>query len=1001
MAIDIGDAVVNGDSQGVTGATRITDATPATGHGILTSFSLWMSTAGTGVKMGTFSSDGSAKFTYNDHVTLGSVTAGSKQTWTGDTCEVDTNDVLGWYSDVGAVERHSAGTNGIYHVSGDQFSSGQKTFTVQDPSGYLMIHATGTNAPDAPTSVSATDNLTTKVTITWTAGTGETGGHRVYRDGVDISGVVAHGTATYDDTTSVVNISYAYTVKAINASGLSYDSSSNTGVKVTALPEIDYFEGCDTDAHAQALYVSSGATQLQSYSEGTIKTQGSYALKGVTTAAALSVGYTTVGGSSFTTAANTVVVDNTPSNNVGILTSFTANFHASGTGLKAGTFIKGSTTVWTYRDGEACGDGTFAIGSNTWTGLNINCVLNDCIGAYYTTGTWHGTTAVGNYARKAGDYFGAGETSGYTTSGYTLSAYATGYSTDSLNKTLTRTLAVNLDLSGKSTLKYDIRSNRTGSNIKIGLHDTGGTTSEHTANISSANTFETQTWNISAIADANKNAIDSIIITIVNADADNTFYLDNFFQLNSVPSLTTAGVSDASSSGFTANGTITSTGDINPTVRGFCYMVGSSGDPTLANNEVHDDGDYSVGSYSKAITGLDLIDNYRVRAYATNTVGTGYGQTITVSKTSKTQFNYGADVGTGKLSNCDDSTIGTNTWREMQVMLNKSVRGGSLSSNGIVSTYSLVYTVDAAYSGGVLTPNGDIHFIPRYANRGQKISSSGVVSTYSLVKTAANAYNGGVLAPNGDIHFIPRYVNIGQKINISGVVSTYSLVYTADDAYRGGVLAPNGDIHMIPFIANCGQKISSAGVVSTYSLVYTYSSGAYQGGVLAPNGDIHFIPSSANCGQKISFAGVVSTYSLVYTNSSYNGGVLAPNGDIHFVPWYTNRGQKISAAGVVSTYSLIYTVDDAYRGGVLAPNGDIHFIPAVANIGQKVSAAGVVSTYSLIYTNGLNAYQGGVLAPDGNIHMISCGTNCGQKISTNPAIPFTQAVCMSPFFNKY
>ena len=37
--------------------------------------------------------------------------------------------------------------------------------------------------PSAPTSVSATDNLTDKVTVTWTAGVGETDGHCVYRNG--------------------------------------------------------------------------------------------------------------------------------------------------------------------------------------------------------------------------------------------------------------------------------------------------------------------------------------------------------------------------------------------------------------------------------------------------------------------------------------------------------------------------------------------------------------------------------------------------------------------------------------------------------------------------------------------------------------------------------------------------------------------------------------------------------------------------------------------------
>lgn len=85
-----------------------------------------------------------------------------------------------------------------------------------------------------------------------------------------------------------------------------------------------------------------------------------------------------------------------------------------------------------------------------------------------------------------------------------------------------------IDLTGKKYINYDIRASRTGSNIKIGIHDSGGTTTEHTANVQSANTWETQTWDISGVSDANKDAIDSIIITVVNADAANTFYIDNF-----------------------------------------------------------------------------------------------------------------------------------------------------------------------------------------------------------------------------------------------------------------------------------------------------------------------------------------------------------------------------------------------------------------------------------------------------------------------------------------
>jgi hypothetical protein len=87
-----------------------------------------------------------------------------------------------------------------------------------------------------------------------------------------------------------------------------------------------------------------------------------------------------------------------------------------------------------------------------------------------------------------------------------------------------------------------------------------------------------------------------------------------------------------------------------------------------------------------------------------------------------------------------------------------------------VSTYSLVDT-STNYVGGVLAPNGDIHFIPNGASRGQKVSASGVVSTYSLVYTLAlGSYMGGVLNASGEIQFIPHYGAVGQKISTNPAI---------------------------------------------------------------------------------------------------------------------------------------------------------------------------------------------------------------------------------------
>jgi len=109
--------------------------------------------------------------------------------------------------------------------------------------------------------------------------------------------------------------------------------------------------------------------------------------------------------------------------------------------------------------------------------------------------------------------------------------------TDSLDDTLTRTLASTIDLSDKNTIKLKVRASRTGSNFKIGFHDDGGVTTEHTINIAEADAWQTEEIDISGVANADKNVINQIIITILNADEDNIFYVDNIHvpQLSVLP----------------------------------------------------------------------------------------------------------------------------------------------------------------------------------------------------------------------------------------------------------------------------------------------------------------------------------------------------------------------------------------------------------------------------------------------------------------------------------
>lgn len=54
--------------------------------------------------------------------------------------------------------------------------------------------------------------------------------------------------------------------------------------------------------------------------------------------------------------------------------------------------------------------------------------------------------------------------------------------------------------------------------------------STHNVNIASADTWQTESWDISAIATANRDKIDKIIIKIIDASADNVIYIDNLYS---------------------------------------------------------------------------------------------------------------------------------------------------------------------------------------------------------------------------------------------------------------------------------------------------------------------------------------------------------------------------------------------------------------------------------------------------------------------------------------
>ena len=96
-----------------------------------------------------------------------------------------------------------------------------------------------------------------------------------------------------------------------------------------------------------------------------------------------------------------------------------------------------------------------------------------------------------------------------------------------------------------------------------------------------------------------------------------------------IPTLTTTAVTEITINSATSGGIITKDGGAAVTARGVCW--GTTTNPTVTGSHTTDD--KGTGSFTSEITGLTPNTLYHVRAYATNSAGTAYGNEVTFTTT--------------------------------------------------------------------------------------------------------------------------------------------------------------------------------------------------------------------------------------------------------------------------------------------------------------------------------------------------------------------------------
>lgn len=210
-----------------------------------------------------------------------------------------------------------------------------------------------------------------------------------------------------------------------------------------------------------------------------------------------------------------------------------------------------------------------------------------------------------------------------------------------------------------------------------------------------------------------------------------------------IPKLSTEKVTEVTSSTARSGGIITSKGGEDPSVFGVCWN--KAGSPTITDNKTEQDSYFSTDYFKSYITNLSSNEKYYVRAYATNSAGTGYGieetfttnnitkPTITTSQVSNITHNSANSGG-----NITSDGGGTITERGVcwaitsNPTIDKNKSSDGTGAGSFTSTMSELYPSTVYYCRAYATNLAGTSYGNEYSFTTNSSSNSPMVNTLSI-----------------------------------------------------------------------------------------------------------------------------------------------------------------------------------------------------------------------------------------------------------------------------
>ena len=191
------------------------------------------------------------------------------------------------------------------------------------------------------------------------------------------------------------------------------------------------------------------------------------------------------------------------------------------------------------------------------------------------------------------------------------------------------------------------------------------------------------------------------------SDAGTSYGEDLTFTALIVPTVTTQAVSSIGTTSALGNGNVTALGVPNPTQHGVVWST--SADPTLSDSKTEDGDVIAIGAFTSSITGLTPGMLYHVRAYATNSVDTVYGEDVTFTTLPSTTGTTTPATNPGTGANV--TVTGAADWAnpgyitaDDTLYASATLTGSILTSGYLEGThYGFAIPADAVIDGIVVT----------------------------------------------------------------------------------------------------------------------------------------------------------------------------------------------------------------------------------------------------------------------------------------------------------